>query len=144
MTPDDLGDSPILADTNVFSFVVWEREPGPWYEPFLADRLWLLSFATVAELRHGALKAGWGAAKQQELERRIRLCVVLPGTDLVATKWADLARRYDGQMGRNGNDLWIAACALAQDPVVPIATHDSAFSGIGSTFGIPIVHRDEA
>lgn len=60
MTPADLGDSPILLDTDVFSFVVWSRGPAAMYEPFVVNRLWVLSFATVAELRYGAIKAGWG------------------------------------------------------------------------------------
>ena len=139
MTPEDLGDGPILLDTNVFSFAYTGRDPASWYGPFLAGRLWLLSFATVGELRHGALKAGWGTGKRTALERRIGLCVVVPGTDTVAASWARLARQYDGQLGRNGNDLWIAACALAQDPIVPIATHDSVLARIGAASGIRIV-----
>ncbi len=142
MTPDELGDSPILVDTDVFSWAVWDREPAAWYRPFLDDRIWVLSFATVAELRHGALKAEWGAARQSTLEQRIRLCVVQPGTDAVATKWAELSRRFHRQIGMN--DFWIAACSLVQDPTLPIASHDDAFSRIGAEFGIPIVRLDES
>ncbi len=142
MTPEDLGDSPILVDTDVFSFVVWGREPASWYEPYLANRLWVLSFATVAELRYGAHKAGWGERRRTELERRIKLCVSLTGNDVVATRWADLAVRFKDQIG--ANDLWIAACSLSQDPAIPIATHDSAFERIGHEFGVLVVRRDAA
>lgn len=142
MSPEDLGDSAILVDTDVFSFVVWNRGPAALYEPFLAGRLWVLSFATVAELRHGARKAGWGAPRLAELERRIKLCVVLPGNDVVVGRWVDLAMRFKDQIGVN--DLWIAACALSQDPVLPIASHDAAFERIGSEFEVPIVHHNAA
>lgn len=142
MTPDDLGDSPILVDTNVFSFVVWQRGPTSFYEPFLADRLWALSFATIAELRYGAHKAGWQAKRLTELERRIRLCVALPGSDGVAQRWAELSLRFKDQISEN--DLWIAACALSLDPVLPIASHDKAFSTIGEAFGVTVVRDDES
>ena len=142
MSPEELGDSAILVDTDVFSFVVWKRGPAALYEPYLADRLWVLSFATVAELRHGARKADWGERRFAELERRIKLCVVLSGSDAVVSRWVDLAMRFKDQIGVN--DLWIAACAVSQEPVLPIASHDAAFGRIGAEFNIPIVHHDAA
>lgn len=97
MTPEDLGDSPVLVDTNVFSYVVWERGPHDYYEPYLTDRLWALSFVTVAELRYGAHHAGWGERRLRELERRVRLCVVMPGSDAVSSRWADLSLKSERQ-----------------------------------------------
>lgn len=142
MTPDDLGDTPVVVDTDVFSQVVWQRGPFDFYEPFLVDRLWVLSFVTVGELRYGARKAGWGEKRSRELERRIRLCVVMPGSDVVATKWAELNTKFRDQIG--SNDLWIAACALSQDPLLPIVSHDHAFERIGTEFGITVVRQDGA
>ena len=142
MSPDDLGNSPIVVDTNVFSFVVWQRGPAEYYEPFLANRLWVLSFATIAELRYGARRAGWLGKRLDELERRIHLCVAIPGSDIVAQRWADLSLRFKDQISEN--DLWIAACALSQDPTLPIVSHDKAFSTIGEEFGISVVRQDAA
>jgi tRNA(fMet)-specific endonuclease VapC len=142
VTPADLGDSPILLDTDVFSFVVWSRGPAAMYEPFVVNRLWVLSFATVAELRYGAIKAGWGPTRLRELDRRIRLCVVVPGTDVVATRWAELNAKFKDQVGMN--DLWIAACALSQNPVLPVASHDHAFEMIAAEFDLPVVRINAA
>lgn len=142
MTPADLGSAPALVDTDVFSHVVWQHGPFSFYEPFLLDRLWVLSFATIAELRYGAERAGWGERRKHELERRIRLCVVVPGTDIVAMRWAALSLRFRDQIGVN--DLWIAATALSQDPVLPIISHDRAFERIGAEFGITVVRLDES
>ena len=137
MSPEDLGGSEILLDTGVFSTAISNRPPYDFYEPFLANRFWLLSFATVAELRYGALNANWGDAKRQELERRIELCVVLPGNDAVSTAWAMLNRKFKDQIGVN--DLWIAATALAHVPTLPIATLDKTLWKVADQSGITVV-----
>lgn len=137
MTPEDLGDSPIVLDTGVFSLMISERQPYVRYTPFLADRLWVLSFATVAELRFGALKAGWGNKKCEDLEKRMKLCVVLPGGDEVSTAWAELNKKFADQIGVN--DLWIAATALSQDPELPIATHDKTLEQVATKAGLTVI-----
>jgi len=139
VSPDDLGDSPVVIDTDVFSLVVSQHGPYRWYEPYLSGRLWVLSFATVAELRYGAGKAGWGAKRREELERRIGLCVVLPGNNAVARNWAELNQRFASQIGIN--DLWIAATALAQSPTLPLLTNDQTLDAVGSSFGLTVVRK---
>lgn len=57
-----------------------------------ADRLWVLSFATVGETSICRQQGGTGERRFAELEQRIKLCVVLGGNDVVASRWADLAR----------------------------------------------------
>jgi predicted nucleic acid-binding protein len=49
--------------------------------PHLNGRLAAISFQSVAELRYGALKAGWPEAKSNELERIVRRFVVLTPDD---------------------------------------------------------------
>lgn len=137
MRPDDLGGSGILLDTGVFSTMMAKRPLYDYFEPFLANRFWLLSFATVAELRYGALNANWGDAKRQELERRIGLCVVLPGNDAVSAAWAMLNRKFKDQIGVN--DLWIAATALAHMPTLPIATLDRTLQKVAAQSGLTVV-----
>lgn len=139
MTPQDLGESPAIIDTDVFSFVVWNRGPYEWYEPFLENRHWVLSFATVGELRYGALKAGWGRKRRDELERRIRLCTVIPGGDVVATKWSELHRNFANQI--SDNDLWIAASALSQDPILPLITNDATLDRVATAFKLTVVRK---
>lgn len=139
MTPQDLGDSPVIIDTDVFSFVVWKKDPYQWYEPFLEDRPWVLSFATVAELRHGALKADWGQKRTNELERRVRLCTIIPGADIVATKWSELYGKFAKQV--SDNDMWIAASALSQNPTLPLITNDAGLDRVATEFGLTVVRK---
>ena len=139
MIPQDLGESPAIIDTDVFSFVVWNRGPYEWYESFLEHRYWVLSFATVAELRYGALKANWGQERRNKLERRIRLCTVIPGGDVVATKWSELYRQFADQV--SVNDLWIAASALSQNPTLPLITNDAGLDRVATAFGLAVVRK---
>jgi len=80
----------------------------------------VLSFVTVGEIVHGTMRAGWSAKQIGDIEARLRTYQVIPGTIGVARKFAELRRWYFGQIG--DNDLWIAACALAQPEPIPIAT----------------------
>ncbi len=49
-----------------------------------------LAAVTVSELRSGALVAGWGEARQARLEDSIRATTVVPVTDALLTRVAEL------------------------------------------------------
>lgn len=54
------------------------------YRQVVADRPVLVSFVTVAEMRYGALKAGWGDLRSRALERSLsQLVVVQPDDELI-------------------------------------------------------------
>lgn len=55
----------IVVDTNVFGADLVRRGAplATLYRPYLEGRSFVLSFQTVAELRFGALRKGWGAAR---------------------------------------------------------------------------------
>ena len=63
---------PDVIDTDVFSAdlvpgsALWAR-----YEPIVVGRPAFISFQTVAELRFGALRRGWGEARLRRLDARI-------------------------------------------------------------------------
>jgi predicted nucleic acid-binding protein len=55
--------------------------------------------------------------------------------------WAELYRRFKDQLGVN--DIWIAACALAQpEPLALVTTDLSDFRRIAATFPLILVHPD--
>lgn len=100
------------------------------YEPIIVGRPAFISFQTVAELRFGALRRGWGDPRMRSLEARIAEAeVVYPGPDLVlvyAKLRADCERVGHALSQRDHDaDRWIAATALRLD--VPLVSNDGIF-----------------
>ena len=106
--------------------------------------LLVLAFATVGELRAGALSAGWGDKRRAALEERISGCIVLPATDRVTLLWATYHAKLRDQLGRSGgNDMWIAACAAAQQPPLPVVTNNlDDYRRLAHVLPFPLVHPD--
>lgn len=80
--------------------------------PLIEGRVLAVSFAVVAELRAGAIKAGWGPRRRERQERSLRQhYVVLTATDRVVTRFAELyATLGEDRLKRGGvNDQWTAA-----------------------------------
>jgi predicted nucleic acid-binding protein len=143
--PDEVPDGPLLVDTDVFSWVTWERARGSEFEALLQGHVLALSFATVGELRAGALIAGWGGDRWRRLEDRIaRHYTILTATDPVTMRFAELYARLRGQLKDGGvNDMWTAACALAQPVPPPIVTGNlSDFRTIAAAFPLQLIHPD--
>lgn len=141
MNPADVPDGPLLVDTGVFSWVTWGRQRHADFTALMLNHVLVLSFATVAELRYGALKAGWGHDKMRALEQRIATYLIIAATDAVTRKWAELNCSYKDKLGVN--DLWIAASALAQSEPLPLVTTDlSDFRSVASKFPLRLIHPD--
>lgn len=68
----------------------------------------------------------------------------LTATDAVVEQYAALHARFTGRLKDGGvNDMWTAACALAQPEPVPIVTNNrSDFETIASEFSLTLVHPD--
>ena len=65
------GRSAVVVDTMVVSALVnahRNRAPAAAFRETIADRPIVVSFATVTEMRYGALKAGWGELRRRGLE----------------------------------------------------------------------------
>jgi predicted nucleic acid-binding protein len=109
----------LVVDTGVFSAAL-SRRRRPSFEQQVAslrgNQLFLAPI-TVAELRYGALLAGWGEARRERLEAAIAATTVVPVSDRFLTTMADLraaCRRIGHPLHdqAHGNDLWIAAAAV--------------------------------
>jgi predicted nucleic acid-binding protein len=89
-----------------------------------------ISFVTVAELRYGAKRAGWGASRLRRLNEEIASAeTVWPDSDLTDA-YVELrhacARRGNALSQRiHEADRWIAATALWLS--VPLVAHDGIF-----------------
>ena len=136
---------PVLLDTDVFSWLIWQQKSHATnykrFAPLVNGRPWFLSFATVGELISGSInpKAPFGPKRILALRQHIQGCTTLIVTDDVINIWGELHAKFRGQI--DTNDMWIAACALAQHPTLPIATNNlKHFKPMSETFGISLVH----
>ena len=113
----------IVIDTDVASYIFNWHSLAQRYADALRGADLILSFMSVAELRMGAISAGWGGRRRVLLEQFIRGFELLYADNDLCTIWARI--RVDARAaGRalSPQDAWIAATALALD--APLATNN--------------------
>ena len=113
----------VLLDTDVFSLFLRGDTRSVAYEPDVLGKVRCLSFASVAELRFGAIAAGWREPRRRQLEEAIGRTVILTGDDETTLRWAQV-RAARQRLGRPiaSEDCWIAATALRHG--LPLITHN--------------------
>lgn len=115
--------SQIIVDTDVASYIYnWHSLAQQWVDTLRGSEL-VLSFMSIAELRMGAIWAGWGPRRRTLMERFMEGFAVVYADNNLCTLWASL--RADARAaGRSlsPQDAWIAATALALD--APLATNN--------------------
>jgi tRNA(fMet)-specific endonuclease VapC len=102
------------------------------YEHYLQGKSVVLSFATVCELRYGALKSRWGARRAESMESWIgKVSVVLPDNDMVtvcATLRSECEQQGHGLKDKiHDSDRWIASTAIRYR--IPLISDDAIFRG---------------
>lgn len=115
--------SQIVVDTDVASYIFNWHSLAQRYADALRGSELILSFMTIAELRMGAISAGWGNRRRLLLERFIQRFELVYADNDLCTVWARI--RADARAaGRtmSPQDAWIAATALALD--APLATNN--------------------
>lgn len=133
-------DSYVLVDTNAFINLIRSKTRAPILRPFVDHARIVLSFVTVAELRRGAYRRGYGADSWRRLELEIGSSVVVPPTDALSHEWAKLsdeARQLSHPLGQKAqpHDAWVAATARIYD--LPLLTDDKGFEGFGGLRLLP-------
>jgi tRNA(fMet)-specific endonuclease VapC len=122
--------SQIVVDTDVASYIFNGHSSAQRYVDALRGSGLILSFMSIAEMRMGAIAAGWGVRRRNLLELFIAGFGVVYADDTLCTSWATL--RPDARTtGRSlsPQDAWIAATALELD--APLATNNlSDFSHV--------------
>lgn len=104
----------IVVDTDVASYLFnWHSSAVIWVQALRGSQL-TLSFMTIAEMRMGALAAGWGTRRVTFLEQFLAGFGVVYADDNLCTLWAKV-RSEARAAGRtvSPQDAWIAATALA-------------------------------
>jgi len=109
----------LVVDTGVFSAAISPRRRASFdaLVSLLSGNQILLTAQTVAELRFGVLVAEWGEPRRGRLEAAIAATTVIPISDSLITKVAELrhACRLDGHplaSSAHADDLWIAASTI--------------------------------
>jgi predicted nucleic acid-binding protein len=112
------------------------------YAPHLEGVTQTICFQTIAEMREGALLAGWGTKRRAELEVFLRRFAFAPVSDAVSHEWARIRAegRRNGQRLEAG-DAWIAAVAATLG--APVVTHDSDFNEV-SCPGVEIIRYSDS
>ena len=103
------------------------------YRSLIADRAVVVSFATVTELRYGALRAGWGELRRRGLERDLaRFVIVQPDDQLCrrAPSCEPSASRLVTGLARKIHeaDRWIAVTAKRLG--VELISDDGVFTDV--------------
>jgi len=92
----------------------------------LEGRIAAISFQSVGELWHGAIKNGWGDRKTQALDVAIRKLVVLSFDEATVRSWAELKASAEAKgEPKSTADLWVAATARRHG--LPLLTNDRGF-----------------
>lgn len=113
----------VVIDTNVVIYFITRSPLAERFEPYLIGKTGVVSFQTVGELRLIAKRRGWGERKVAELEERLRRLVVVPSTDQITERWAELMYKQTVAGSRIlPADAWIAATALVYG--CPLLTND--------------------
>jgi predicted nucleic acid-binding protein len=115
-----------VVDTTVASLLLRMDPRAPTYIRAMRGAERLISFQTVAEMRFGALRAGWAKGRRDGLERSLLDFVVVGYSDALATSWAEVMASSERAGARlEAGDGWVAATALHL--AVPLITDDADF-----------------
>jgi tRNA(fMet)-specific endonuclease VapC len=115
--------SQIVVDTDVASYIFNWHSLAQQYADVLRGSDLILSFMTIAELRMGAISAGWGNRRRLLLEQFIQRFELVYADNDLCSVWARV--RADARSAgtpMSPQDAWIAATALALD--APLATNN--------------------
>jgi tRNA(fMet)-specific endonuclease VapC len=114
----------VLLDTDVFSFLAKARDTrGNAYRPYVEGKTVAISFITVGEIYLGAEKKGWGSQTLSTFMERLKAVVVVPSDHDICREYGVLkAKLQKAGIVVEGNDLWIAACAVRHS--VPLTSNN--------------------
>lgn len=134
------GASIAVIDTMIASAIIvggrraWSADLLSRYGAHLRGASIVLSFATVAELRFGGIKAGWSSGRIRKMEDWFHgvATIVMPDNELVdvcANLRAECLRSGLGLSDKiHDSDRWIASTAIRHG--IPLISDDGVFRNV--------------
>jgi tRNA(fMet)-specific endonuclease VapC len=119
-----------VVDTDVVSYLYRNSPVAQLYRQHLVDKVLVISFMTLAEVRFGMLQARWGAQRVTAMESYLKQFVLCTCDDDLCLMWAQVvySERAKGRI-ISAQDAWIAATAIYSG--VPLVTHNRKdFEGV--------------
>ena len=133
--------TPLVCDTDVWSFLFKQDTRAEPYRPHLENRVLCVSFQTVAELYQWAEKSSWGTTRRKQLEKWLVRFHVLTYDMQTAKIWGQIrAEREQNGLPLAAQDAWVAACALRHG--YPLATHNA--KDYVSIAGLKLIHETQS
>ncbi len=113
----------VVLDTDIVSYLYKEDSRAALYRPHLSSQPYVISFMTLAELRHWALGRNWGAKRFAELEEYLSAFLVVFADDDLCRIWAEAmnSARKNGKP-ISAADAWVASTALILN--IPLISHN--------------------
>jgi predicted nucleic acid-binding protein len=113
----------IVIDTCIVSYKFKNHSLAMSYEKHLQGKIWLLSFQSLGELLHGALKNNWGNKKKTLLMQTIAQHYEIIHSDSILAGWFAFVMAIRKKQPIAVGDAWIAATALTLG--CPLVTHNA-------------------
>jgi len=129
----------LLVDTDVVSYLAWDRPEAKDFVPLLTGKLLFVSFATVGEMYFGAQKANWGRRRIAKMEAILERYTAVPGSIEIAQQYGRVKSAFEDQVDEN--DMWIASTALAHDLLV-VTNNLKHFKPMSDRFEFTLVHPE--
>jgi tRNA(fMet)-specific endonuclease VapC len=115
--------SRVVVDTDIASYIFNWHSSAPGYVQALRGSELVLSFMSVAELRMGAIAAGWGSRRRALLEQFMQGFHIVHSDDAICGAWAKIrAEARSAGTHVSPQDAWIAATAVELS--APLATNN--------------------
>ena len=90
----------LLVDTDVVSYLAWDRPEAKDFVPLLTGKLLFVSFATVGEMYFGAQKANWGRRRIAKMEAILERYTAVPGSIEIAQQYGRVKSAFEDQVDR--------------------------------------------
>ena len=149
MTPGEIPAGPLLVDTDVLSWVALGEGRHEEFAALLVGHELFTSFITSAEVQTFLSMNVLDEERADALRLGLADYALLPvRVEDVVTEWvklraATIATGTADDRERRQNDTWIAACALAVEPPLPVVTGNLRdFRVLAASSGLTLIHPD--